>query len=241
MSRKYTGNIGQIDLQFQFRFEDTSRYFKNWLSECTEDILNPVQVTQQDFDDQKRWGLIENSYVEFLLSAYRTCDYLLKYSRCIFHGAVFLWKGKAFIFTAQSGVGKSTQLFHWLKLYGDEIKIMNGDKPVLYSESSRVIVYPSPWKGKEGLGSDSLTAPLGGIIILEQGKENHIERLIPQKSVPQLLMRILFTAETEESVRNAGRMIEAIVMSVPVWKLINKGDADSAKLTHETIRKELNL
>ena len=241
MNRRYTGKIGQVELQFQFRFDDTFRYFKNWLSECKDECSDPVHVTQQDFDDQKRWGLVENPYAEFLLSAYRACDELLKYNRCIFHGAVFLWRGKAFIFTAHSGTGKSTQLFNWEKLYGDEIKIMNGDKPVLYSESNRVMVYPSPWKGKEGLGDDSLSAPLGGIIILEQGKKNQIERLIPQKSIPQLFRRILFTVETEESVHRAAAMIEAIVMNVPVWKLINTGDSDSAELTYETIRKELNL
>ena len=118
---------------------------------------------------------------------------------------------------------------------------MNGDKPVLGAIDGKIMVYPSPWKGKEGLGDDSLSAPLGGIIILEQGKENRIERLHANKSVPQLLQRILFTVETKESVYLASKMIESIVKSVPVWKLINKGDMASSQLTYETIRKELNL
>ena len=242
MNKGYTGEFCNIPLHFRFRYDETVKYFKGWLQEDTEEYEEYIEVKQQDYDDQKaKWNLDENPYVENLLSVYRACDELLKFHRCIFHGAAFLWEGKAYIFTAQSGTGKSTQLSNWETLYGSDIQIMNGDKPVLGAIDGKIMVYPSPWKGKEGLGDDSLSAPLGGIIILEQGKENRIERLRANKSVPQLLQRILFTVETKESVYLASKMIESIVKSVPVWKLINKGDMASSQLTYETIRKELNL
>lgn len=242
MNYAYKGNFGGKELHFRFRYEETYRYFKGWLSADEEYSGIPVEVTQQDYDEQKeKWGLKEDPYGENLLSVYRACDELLKYNRCIFHGAAFLWKGKAFIFTAPSGTGKSTQLFHWLELYGDEIQVMNGDKPVLCAEENQITVYPSPWKGKEGLGNDDLKAPLGGIIILEQGQEEKIRRLKPNQSVPKLLPRILFTVETKEQVISAGKITEAIITTVPVWKLINTGNKESSQLTYETIRKELGL
>jgi len=94
-----------------------------------------------------------------------------------FHGAVFSWHGRAFMFTAKSGTGKSTQLKNWLQLYGDEINIINGDKPILAIRDDQVLVYPSPWKGKEGWGQDDVMLPLAGIIFLEQDRINEIRKM----------------------------------------------------------------
>lgn len=191
---------------------------------------------------KNKWNIDDSPYTEFSLSVYRAGDELLKHNRCIFHGAAFLWNKKAFIFTAPSGTGKSTQLFNWLQLYKDEIKIINGDKPILCNKmQNHIDVYPSPWKGKEGIGYDDLTASLGGVIVLKQGNINQIKRLPIDVAVLSLLKRILFTAESRESVLQASAMIEAIVSSVPVWMLTNKGDLDSAKITHDLIQKELGL
>lgn len=239
MSREYTGEFGGIRLNFRFKYDETEKYFNGWLKEINGDCDHCIEVTQQDYDDQKeKWNIDEGPYTESLLSVYRACDELLKYNRCVFHGAAYLWRGKAFLFTAKSGTGKSTQLFNWLELYGDEIKVMNGDKPVLCAEENRIMVYPSPWKGKEGMGDDTLSAPLGGIIILEQGKENYIKKLRPNESVPQLLQRILFTAENRELVLNAGKFIEEMIIKIPVYKLVNTGNKESSILTYETIGKE---
>lgn len=241
MNGRYKGTFAGAEIHFRFRYDETVKYFNGWLDEDSSCYPDPVEVSQLDYDYQKKkWNVDENPYTESLLSVYRACDELLKHDRCVFHGAAFLWKGKAYLFTAQSGTGKSTQLFNWMDLYGEEIQIMNGDKPVLYYDGEKVMVYPSPWKGKEGLGDDSLIAPMGGIIILEQGKENRIKRLAPQQSVKHLIQRILFTVETKEAVYCASKMIEAIVSSVPVWKLINTGNKESSELTYETIGKELN-
>lgn len=47
--------------------------------------------------------------VEYLELGPRVCDALLPYGRILFHGAAILWRGRAWIFTANSGTGKTTQ------------------------------------------------------------------------------------------------------------------------------------
>lgn len=228
-----------IPVYLSFRHELTSSYFKDWVSVCEGRNHMEYTVPQSDIDiSHARWNTPDNAYTEYSLAVYRVCDFLLSYERCIFHGAAFLWKGKAYLFTAPSGTGKSTQLNNWLDLYENEIEVINGDKPVLSYKHNQIILSSSPWKGKEGMGNDSLSAVLGGIIILEQGKENRIERLDKHRTVPQLLQRILFTVETEELVLLASKMLENIVNTVPVWKLINTGDSESAVLTYETLSRE---
>ncbi len=98
------------------------------------------------------------------------------------------------------------------------------------------MVHPSPWKGKERWGS-MLNAPLGGIIYLQQGKENKIERMNAQNAVLPIYKQFLFLPEKEEYIHAVCRMEDTLLRNIPVWKLINKGDMASAQLTHDVLLK----
>ena len=124
--------------------------------------------------------------VEYLELGPRVCDALLPYGRILFHGAAILWRGRVWVFTANSGTGKTTQYMLWKLCFGSEIKILNGDKPLLEFRKGGILVHPSPWRGKEGLGSLD-AAPLGGIILLEQNEENRMRRLLPAEAAGPLL------------------------------------------------------
>ena len=160
---------------------------------------------------------------------------LLKYKRCIFHGAAFIWHGKAWIFTAPSGTGKTTQYALWKLRYGEELSILNGDKPILeFSENGKIIVHPSPWRGKENMGT-MCSAPLGGIILLRQGKENRVRELPPSMSALPLFLQFLFLIDKEENVDRVCALETELLKNCPVWELTNRGDEASAKLMHDTL------
>lgn len=179
----------------------------------------------------------ENSEKEFLWFAAKCGSALLPRNRMVFHGAAFLWRGKAWILTAPPGTGKTTQFLFWNLLYGDEVTILNGDKPVLSENGDgSFTVCPTPWRGKEFLGS-SLSAKLGGIIYLAQDRENSIRRLSEQEAVEPIFGQILFCAEGREDLDSACVMEEKLLRSVPVWFLKNRGDEASAALCHETLQK----
>lgn len=63
--------------------------------------------------------------VEYLELGPRVCDALLPYGRILFHGAAILWRGRVWVFTANSGTGKTTQYMLWKLCFGSEIKILN--------------------------------------------------------------------------------------------------------------------
>ena len=171
--------------------------------------------------------------VEYLELGPRVCDALLPYGRILFHGAAIVWRGRAWIFTANSGTGKTTQYMLWKLCFGSEIKILNGDKPLLEFRKDGILVHPSPWRGKEGLGSLD-TAPLGGIILLEQNEENRMRRLLPAEAAGPLLTQLLFTRKNADDVRAACALEERLLAQVPVWLLQNRGDAASAALCRDT-------
>lgn len=90
------------------------------------------------------------------------------------------------------------------------------------------------WRGKEGLGSLD-TAPLGGIILLEQNEENRMRRLLPAEAAGPLLTQLLFTRKNADDVRAACALEERLLAQVPVWLLQNRGDAASAALCRDTL------
>ena len=95
--------------------------------------------------------------VEYLELGPRVCDALLPYGRILFHGAAILWRGRAWIFTANSGTGKTTQYMLWKLCFGSEIKILNGDKPCW--NSARVAFSSIPRPGAERRASALWTPP----------------------------------------------------------------------------------
>ena len=168
----------------------------------------------------------------------RACDALLPFERAIFHGVAFIWRGQAWLLTALSGTGKTTHYIQWKRQYGSEISIINGDKPVLDFSDEGISVHPSPWRGKENMGS-MRSAPLGGIIMLKKGQGNAMRRVEPQEAVAELFMQFLFTRSTPLDVRRVCALEERLLQSVPVWQLVNRGDEASARLCHDTLAKEM--
>ena len=240
----YCGRFAGIELNFLFRHADTAGHYGRDLKACPAgragDGDNVVTVPEKDVTDwMSQWGITDYSYGEYVISCNYACDVLMDHDRLVFHGAAFLWNGGGYIFTAPSGTGKTTQLRHWKKLYPEEMEILNGDKPILEVTAKDTVIHPSPWKGKENYGRDDLAAPLRGIVLLGQAKENRLRKMTPGDAVKKLFGRIYSTFNTEEEVRKAGRLLEQMLtLGVPIWYLENVGDEASARLTHGALCKE---
>ena len=122
----------------------------------------------------------------------------------------------------------------WKLCFGSEIRILNGDKPLLefregwHSRPSLALAR------KGGLGSLD-AAPLGGIILLEQSEENRMRRMLPAEAAGPLLTQLLFTRKNADDVRAACALEERLLAQVSVWLLQNRGDAASAALCRDTL------
>ena len=232
----YAGSFAGEQLTFSFRHAETAGFFNGWLAPSGA-AERMVAVPETDCECWIRdHGMRDDGYTEFGLSISRASDMLSRTGRCMFHAAAFVLEGRAYLLAADSGTGKSTQLGHLREAYGDGIRVINGDKPVLRLEADgTVTVHPSPWKGKEEWGDDALSAPLGGTILLKQGRENRMERL-PAVYCAARLLSLMFSAfESEGDVRALCRIEEGMLRTAPVWRLVNLGDAASAMLLHDTI------
>ena len=227
--------LAGIPIAYRFRYKETASFYADYfpdLPALTGTCIGPDEeaLLEQLYQDEERNFRAEIDIMTAILS-----DALLPYKRVVFHSAAFLWNKKAWLFAAPSGTGKTTQYYLWKKLYPREIYILNGDKPLLsFAASSEIRVWPSPWKGKEGLGTH-LNAPLGGIIILKQDSHNRIRRATAGEAVDMVISQYISLMKTETEIQMLLSFTERIMTDVPIYMLENRGDRDSAELAHDYI------
>ena len=122
------------------------------------------------------------AYAEMMELCPRVSDALLPFGRLVFHALAFEWRGRVWLLTGPSGAGKTTHYLRWKLRYGEELRLLNGDKPLLeIPPEGAITVHPSPWYGKEGM-QQYFSGPLGGIILLEKAAENRMRRMTPREA-----------------------------------------------------------
>ena len=208
---EFTISLAGVAARVEALYPETERFCRDYLS--AETPLFTVRVEQEDIDAEREKSAREDEieglptrsfsdrYLERLAVYRKLAKELLAYDTFLFHGSVVALEGKAYLFTALSGTGKTTHTRLWLKNIPGA-HILNGDKPLLRVEEHRVLACGTPWQGKENYGCNE-NLPLEAICILERDTTNHIEpvsfgdamgTLIQQANRPQepaLLLKTL--------------------------------------------------
>jgi hypothetical protein len=152
----------------------------------------------------------------------------------LFHAAVVSLDGRGYMFLGKSGTGKSTHARLWLEnIPGTEL--MNDDNPaVRIKADGTAVVYGTPWSGKTPCYRN-VSAPLGGIVLLNQAPYN---KIVPLKGVGAYAAVVPSISGKRWDERIADGLHEtenALTSNIPVWHLDCLPDANAALICKETI------
>ena len=239
MGKVYQAEYAGHRVRYTFLHPYTRQHFKFWLRPV-EGAEYDIKATPELVARTLAHMPEENPeyYAEYKSLITLTSEYLLQFGCCLFHAVAFLWRGRAWLLTAPSGTGKTTQFLNWRKLYPGEIEMICGDLPVLeLRDNGSVWVHSSNWNGKEDVGN-KVSAPLGGTVLLEQGKENRIGCLSAREAIPALFEQFVSAYETEEQIRTVCALMDAMLSRYPAWKYVNLGDDASTELLRAAIAEE---
>lgn len=155
------------------------------------------------------------------LAIYRKISSLLSADDCfLFHAAVIEYEGVAYAFTAKSGTGKTTHISLWEKAFGDKVRIINGDKPLVRKSvkdgKTEFIIYGTPWSGKEHKNINT-SARLGGICLLERSETNFIEKA-GSDAIPFIMGQMLVNKDSNY-IKGLMGFIGDLLSCVPVYRL----------------------
>lgn len=97
----------------------------------------------------------------------------INYNTMLVHSSALVYDGGAYLFSADSGVGKSTHTRLWLKAFGDKVHIVNDDKPVVRLYNDHAQAFGTPFDGGSGIAHNE-NYPLKAIIFVERGEKNSV-------------------------------------------------------------------
>lgn len=210
----------------------------------TADLAFPYRIEAHEKVDM----VLENSY-KLLKGTYPeamddTCEYIIKgkefshkltdFHGMTLHASAVVMDEKAYLFTADSGVGKSTHTGLWRRVFGEErVRILNDDKPALRFEGGCWYAYGTPWSGKYGQNLN-LCYPVGGICFLKQAEENKIERYKKGDLVFQLMKQTHRINRASYDSKVLGH-IEKLINHVPIWYMECNMEPEAALLSYKTM------
>ena len=142
----------------------------------------------------------------------------------VLHSSYIDYQGQAILFTAPSQVGKSTQAELWKKYEGAEI--INGDRTLLRRREDGWYAFGYPCCGSSSICINR-TLPLRAIVVLEQGKENKIEKLTLGQKIRALVSGIEVYPWDIHEVEKSFFLAQKILQEVPVIALRCRPDADA--------------
>lgn len=134
----------------------------------------------------------------------------------ILHCAYVEYHKKAILFSAPSGTGKSTQAKLWERYRGS--RTVNGDRALLRIIDGVWSACGWPVCGSSGI-CEVGDFPINTIVMLRQGKDNHVERLSPIQAFSQLYAQITINQWNCVFVQHVMELIENLIGQIPVYQL----------------------
>lgn len=168
---------------------------------------------------------------EYLGTGARFSVALLDHEGFMLHSSAVILDGKAWLFSAPSGTGKSTHTEKWLRLFG--AAYLNDDKPALRLVDGVWMAYGTPWSGKYDLSTPQ-GVPLGGIAFLRRGDENSIRPVGADMAV-QLFMSQTLRKLGLDAMQTQLTLMDQLLRAVPVWDLECLNNDDAAIVSHEAM------
>lgn len=152
---------------------------------------------------------------QFLWSGIMLNHLLLHFRAMVFHASYIEHGGRAILFTAPSGTGKSTQAELWRVHRGAEV--LNGDKAAVRLAGAPMAC-GLPFCGTSGICVHR-DVPLRAIVTLAQAPDNTVRRLPPSQAVAALCPNVFTDRYIPEEWQLTLGLLLDLVSAVPVWAL----------------------
>lgn len=196
----------------------------------TEKVMEKARVKFKNLDDGE---------IEYLLYGFLFSDGLLDYSGLMVHASAVGVGGYAYLFSADSGVGKSTHTAFYLELFKEKAVIINDDKPVLRKIGNKIFVFGTPFSGKHDL-SKNAAYELGGICFLSRGEENVIEKITPSEAIGYIYKQTQSGIE-KDRVEKRLNALDFVLSESPLYKMKCINNISAAEVSYAAMKRSIPI
>lgn len=186
---------------------------------------------------------LENAHKENPHLTIEQCEYiwtgsafyelLVNFRGFMLHSSAVAVDGRAYLFSAPSGTGKSTHTELWCRHFGSRAEIINDDKPAIRATDNGIFAYGTPWSGKSDLNLNR-SVRLGGICFLERAETNYINRISNGDAVAELLNQTLRPSDPKYMVMLLDTL-DKVITETPVFKMGCTISEEAAVMAYEAM------
>lgn len=229
-------NIAGLTVEMNLKHDRIKKVAANYLSNAA-DIHAHADFSIVVSDDLVEQYAAQNpalttSQVRYILECSYFSSELLNFNSFVLHASAIMYQGVAYLFSAHSGIGKSTHTKLWQRYFGEEkITYINDDKPVIRKIDGKWCACGSPFCGKNDLG-ENIIVPIGGVAFLKRSDANSIALMPPTEAVFKLFDLTLRPSDVEKMDKLMS-LIEAFISEVPIYSLKCNMSLDAAKVAYE--------
>ena len=238
--------LAGIPMEVECRHEANRTFMKDYLSSRAPQIS--IVPSEKDFSDaaellraksvqdgepDARYSddFVENCAIHGLI-----VQQLVSCGVLLMHGSALCMDGRAYIFSAPSGTGKSTHARLWREMFGERVWMINDDKPLLRFRENGVDVWGSPWDGKHRL-SRNASAPLQAVVFLRRAAENRIRPMTAVEAFPFLLSQT-YSSEDMQTMEKIAGMQQILLRQIRFYRLECNMEPEAAMTAWEGVRDE---
>lgn len=244
MACNFNLDVSNMTFSVTCLYPSTMKYCQMFLIDVQGE--HTVSVTQKDIDEERQICMNEDSgadpslrnssdaHLELVALLRKISNYITQYNRVLMHGSSICVDGKAYIFTALSGTGKSTHTKLLRKLLGDRCMMINDDKPFLLFEQDQIYVCGTPWMGKHRIG-ENVIKPLGGIFFLHRAENNSLCKMEASDALPLMISQIHRPSDPK-CMLDTLQMLDKLLASVPLYDFGCNMDISAAELSSSVMK-----
>lgn len=170
----------------------------------------------------------------FVLNTLEIEYHIAHHGGFLLHSSFISWNGKAILFTAPSGTGKSTQAELWKKYRGAEI--INGDRTAVMVSDGGIFAHGVPYCGTSGICGNA-ELPLAAIVYLTQSPKSSVQPLTGLRAFRRVWEGCSVHTWDREDMELCTNAVMEAIRQVPVLHLACTPDEDAVNVLDAYLRK----
>lgn len=224
---EFVVKIADVNISIRALYEETQVFFEKFISD--EEAVESIEVKSDKIQEYKeKYPHFDDRQCEKAIIKYEMDLILVEYDAFPVHASAIAYRNEAFLFSALSGVGKSTHSQKWKNAFGNEVVIINDDRPYLKMIDGKVYAYSHPQSGKHNRYTNA-SFPVLVIGKIIRDNSNYVKK-IPKSDAFAFLMQQSFKMDITQKTSRIINLVRKIVYQVHFFEIHCNMDADAGKI-----------
>ena len=228
--------VADIIVEFEPRYDMMKSRIKQYIYEGERDAEITINLSEKFFlDRQKENPHLSLSEVEALFTSSYFYTEIVRFGGIMLHASCVQYENYAYLFSANSGTGKSTHTHLWLKKF-PSAEILNDDKPAIRYIDGKFYAFGTPWSGKFDESINTKTE-IAGITFLSRGENNEIER-VDGNTVTMDFINQTVRPSNKNYMLQFMEILDKVLTEVPIYRFKCNMSLEAVETSYNAMRRK---